>query len=711
MCVLGPLRRLILAGSTNRKSRADSKDFFHGFPQSLTRLANPFGILLCLLLSPRWVGAADCAHLQEADQNAGGTLKRLSLAELGDVEVTTASKEPEQIWQTPAAIYVLTQEDIRRSGATSIPEALRLVPGVEVAQIDASTWAVGIRGFGSAFSKSVLVLIDGRNVYTPLFAGVNWRLQNLVLEDIERIEVIRGPGGTIWGTNAVNGVINIITKNSKATKGALISVGGGNFDRGTGEFRYGGSIGRDLSYRVYGMAFARGHEFHPDDGNYDDWQWGQGGFRMDWDNENRDTITLQGDLYKGSIGERESIAYYSPPAQFNVDSPEDVSGGNLLARWRHKMRDGSDFQLQAYYDRTYRLGTQLGERRNTFDIDLIHHLTLLPRQDFIWGLGARWSPSDLIQTVATVNFEPQKQSDNIYSAFVQDKVTIVQSKLWATLGSKFEHNIYTGWEAQPSARLLWTPSAHQTFWAAVARAVRSPSRLDEDLQLTGLVSAAPPYPIFLEIAGNPKFASERLLGYEAGYRSLISSRLYFDVSAFFNNYNDLTGYGAATITFQQSPPPSYTYVLITVPWANALIGNTDGIEVSPSWKATNWWELEGSYSYLQMHLKDKAGMTDAGTAASDVGSSPGHEVVVQSLLSLPRRTEFDPIFRYVSALPAQSVKSYSTMDVRLGWHVTERFEMSVVGQNLFQPNHAEFGNPPLNIGIKRSAYAKITWRK
>jgi iron complex outermembrane receptor protein len=648
----------------------------------------------------------------QVSQDVPGTLKKLSLEQLGDTEVTSVSKEPVRVSQTPAAIFVITQEDIRRSGATSIPEVLRLAPGVEVAQIDASTWSVGIRGFGSGFSKSVLVLIDGRNVYTPLFAGVNWRLQNLMLEDIERIEVIRGPGGTIWGTNAVNGVINIITKNSKDTKGTLVSAGSGNFDQGTGEFRYGGGVGRDLSYRVYGMAFARGPEFHSDHGNYDDWQLGQGGFRMDWDDESRDTITFQGDLYQGSIGERENIAFYHPPASLNLDDPEHVSGGNLLARWQHKMRGGSDFQLQAYYDRTYRLGTQLGETRDTFDIDLIDHLTLLPRQDFIWGLGARWSPSDLIQTVATADFEPHKQSDNIYSVFVEDKVTIVRNKLWATLGSKFEHNIYTGWETQPSARLLWTPSSHQTFWAAVTRAVRTPSRLDEDLQLTGLVSAAPPFPIFIEIAGNPKFASERLLGYEAGYRTLITSRFYFDISAFFNNYNNLTGFGAASITFAQSPPPSYTYLLITVPWANALIGNTDGAEISPNWKVTNWWQLKGSYSYLQMHLKDKEGITDASTAVTDVGSSPRHEVVIQSLFSLPKNFEFDPTYRYVSALPALAIGSYSTMDIHFGWRIAGGVELSVVGQNLFQPVHYESGSSAgTNVGIKRGVYGKITWTR
>ena len=647
------------------------------------------------------------AQVSKNQQGTAGDLKQLSLEQLGDVEVTTASKEPEEVWRTAAAIYVLTQEDIRRSGATSVPEALRLVPGVEVARIDSSSWAVGIRGFGSGFSKSVLVLIDGRNVYTPLFAGVNWKLQNVMLEDVDRIEVIRGPGGTIWGTNAVNGVINIITKNSKDSRGALVSAGGGNMDQGTGGIRYGGGTGRHLNYRVYGMAFGRGPEFHTDGDRFDDWQLGQGGFRIDWDGQGKDTLTLQGDLYKGAVGQRENLAFYSPPSSINVDQAQEVSGGNILGRWRHELANGSDFQLQAYYDRTYRLGSQVGETRNTFDIDLIHHFNALPRQNIIWGLGARWSPSDVVQTVATLDFLPHHQSDDSYSVFAQDQVEIVRNKLSATIGSKFEHNIYTGWETQPSARLLWTPSAHQSVWAAVTRAVRSPSRLDEDLQLTGLVTAAPT-PIFLRLAGNPEFVSETLLGYELGYRKLVTSNFYVDSSIFHNSYNNLTSLGALTFSFETSPPP--LRLVATIPWANGIKGNTDGVEIAPDWKANRWLEFKLSYSYLNMDLKNRPGSSDAGTIRTDEGSSPRHELSVQSHINLRKGFQFDHTYRYVGALPGQFVKSYSTMDARLGWRFAERFELSFVGQNLFQPSHFEFGGDPGGLlGVKRSAYVKMVW--
>lgn len=679
-----------------------------------SRSTGKIALLLVLLCAAHRRSRAEMPKQEGAGSTA---LKTLTLEQLGEIEVTAASKEPEEVWRTPAAISVITQEEIRRSGDTSLPETLRRVPGLEVARIDSSSWAVGIRGFGSAFSKSVLVLIDGRNVYTPLFAGVNWRLQHLLLEDIDRIEVIRGPGGTVWGTNAVNGVINIVTTNSKNSSAGSVSLGAGNVDQGSGGFRYKGNLGRSTTYRAYGMAFGRGPEFHIDRDTFDDWQFGQAGFRLDWDSRRGNTVTVQGDLYKGEIGERENIAYYSPPASVNVDSPEDVSGGNLLTQWRHELPRGSDFRVQAYYDRTYRLGSQLGETRNTFDIDFIHHLGAVPRQDIIWGIGARWSPSDLIQTVATVDFEPHHQSDNIYSAFLQDEFAIVRDNLSLTVGSKFEHNIYTGWETQPNARLTWTPGLHQTLWAAVTRAVRSPSRIDEDIQLTQLFTTVP-LPVYLRVVGNPKFVSETLLGYEFGYRKLLTARLYADIALFHNDQNHLTSFGSPSISFESTPPPLRE--VATIPWVNGLKGNTDGAEISPDWRSTNWLQFKASYSYLNLHVKNRPGNADTATIQTDEGSSPRHQVMLQSLVNLPKGFEFDPSYRYVSALPAQSssnqptdfVKAYNSMDVRIGWHLRKEFDLSIAGQDLFQPNHAEFGGDPGPlVRIKRSVYAQLKWTR
>jgi iron complex outermembrane receptor protein len=634
-------------------------------------------------------------------------LAELSLEELGNLEVTTASKEPEKVSRTPAAIYVITQEDIRRSGATSIPDALRLVPGVEVARIDSDKWSIGVRGFGSRLSRSVLVLIDGRSVYTPLFAGVYWEVQDTLLEDIDRIEVIRGPGGTIWGANAVNGIINIITRDAKHTQGTLLSTGGGNVDQGFVGFRYGAGNGKNFNYRVYGKAFTRGPEDHSDRTNFDDWRMGQTGFRADWDSQTRDTFTLQGDAYKGDTGERFAIGTSSPPFVANVEQNAELAGGNLLGRWRRVFSEGSDIQLKAYYDRTNRQEADFAESRDTFDIDFLHHIRPR-RQDVLWGLGARLSSGNATAVIPTVVFTPEHRTEKLYSAFVQDEIELLKNRLWLTVGSKFEHNNYTGLEAQPSARLLWTPSPRQTLWAAVTRAVRTPSRVEEDLQLSGLLVANPL--TFYRIIGNTNFSPEELVGYEAGYRSLVRPSFYLDVATFYNSYNHLLSAESAGAPFSESSPPP-PHVVVPFLLGNGLLGNTYGIEIAPVWKPLPWWRVQGSYSYLKMELRRRAGSIDSTTVASTEGASPNHQVVIQSFLNLPRKLEFDQTVRYVSALPAQQVGSYWTADARFSWRATPKLEFSVVGQNLIQPRHPEFGGDPGPlVQVKRSAYGKITFR-
>ena len=384
-------------------------------------------------------------------------LKNLSLEELSQIEVTTPSKAPVAAFRTPDAIYVITSEDIRRSGATSIPEVLRLAPGVEVARIDANNWAIGIRGFGSSLTRSVLVLIDGRTVYTPLFAGTNWDVQNTLMDDIDRIEVIRGPGGTIWGPNAVNGVINIITKDSKDTQGALVSAGGGNAEQGFANLRYGGGNGKDFSYRVYGMAFTRGPEFHPDHRNFDDWRNVQGGFRMDW-KERRDTFTIQGDLYDEAAGKSVGATSYTQPFSQTIDSNALLSGGNVMGRWKRIFSDGNDIQVQAYYDRTTRDAANFAEVRNTFDIDFLQRLRLPARQEVSWGLGARVDPVNDRVVVTGLQFIPNQRTDYLLTAFVQDEIGLVEGRLSLTLGTKLlRTNFSSDIDLQPSARLLWTP--------------------------------------------------------------------------------------------------------------------------------------------------------------------------------------------------------------------------------------------------------------
>jgi iron complex outermembrane recepter protein len=643
----------------------------------------------------------------QEDQETAGRLKQVTLEELGQIEVTTASKEPVKASRTPAAIYVITQQDIRRSGATSIPEALRLAPGVEVARVDSNTWSIGVRGFGSALSRDVLVLIDGRTVYTPLYAGVYWQVQDTVLEDIERIEVIRGSGGTIWGANAVNAVINIITKNAKDTRGMLVSTGGGNVDQGFVNLRYGGGNDKSFNYRIYGKALTRGPEFHPNGSSFDSWRMGQTGFRADGDLHNRDTFTLQGDLYNGDAGQSVGITAYSPPYMTNVEQNAEIAGGNLLGRWKHILGAGSDIQLQTYYNRTNREQASFAESRDTFDIDFIHHLPLPGRQDFLWGLGVRLSSGNVTQVVPTVVFTPSHLTDKLYSGFIQDEIPIIGNQFSLMIGSKFLQETYSHFELEPTARLLWTPNPRQTVWGAVTRAVRTPSRVEEDLQLTALLT---PNPLtFLRIIGDRGFSTEHLLGYEVGYRSLIKPKLNLDIAAFYNNYDNLLSIEPGAPFSETSPAP--THVLVPFFFRNGLLGNTAGFEIAPDWTPTSRWRLRGSYSYLYIDLSTRTGSQDATTVSSTEGSSPHHQVMIQSSLDLPKRLEFDQTLRYVSDLPAQQVRAYTTADVRFSWHATRSLDLSVVGQNLLQPQHAEFGGDPGGlVGIKRTAYAKITWQ-
>ena len=660
---------------------------------------------LCAASRPAWaVVSGDTPGASVKEQQ----LKGLSLEQLGNVEVTSVSKAPEQVWKTPAAIFVITQEDIRRSGATNIPEVLRMAPGVEVSQVDADHWSIAIRGFAGQFSKSLLVLIDGRSVYTQLYSGVYWQLQNVLLEDVDRIEIIRGPGGTIWGSNAVNGVINIITKTAGNTQGALVTAGGGNSVQGTGAAQFGGAIGKNGSYRVYSLGFVRGPQDHSDGGHFDDWRLGQLGFRTDWKFGSRDTFTFQGDTYRGEIGERTFIATFIPPAEPILEDSAGVSGGNLLARWNHQVSDGNGFQFQAYFDRTNLQDVELGETRDTFDLDFIQHLRIHGHHQLTWGLGARFSPSLFIQSSPGVNFTPASQTDTIYSGFVQYELPLVRDKLALTAGTKLEHNNFSGFEYQPTARLLWTPSAHQSFWAAVTRAVRTPSRVDQDLTFDIFVTNQPP-PVYFVIQGNRRFQSEKLLGYELGYRTTITRNLYLDVTGFYNVYHQLQNYAAPSAVVGTSP---ITYVAFLLPYANGIQGHSIGAEVAPDWKINSWWRLRGSYSFLHLSLRDAPGLTDVGNLLSSyLGSSPRHMASFQSLLNLPGHVELDFSYRFVSALPAQAVSAYQTADLRCGWRFGERIEFSVVGQNLFQPSHPEFaGDPGPLVALKRGAYAKLVWR-
>lgn len=650
-------------------------------------------IFLLLSLAPLF-SVAVTAEVETADADiASNPLKQLTLEQLGNVEVTTVSKEPEQVWKTAAAVYVLTSDEIRRSGATSIPEALRLVPGVEVARIDSDQWAVGIRGTETNFSKGVLVLIDGRSVYTPLYAGVYWDVQDVVLEDVDRIEVIRGPGATIWGPNSADGVINIITKKAADTQGFLASALGGNVDRFLSEARYGGTWGDNLSYRVYGKGFIREPEHNANGNDFDGWHQERGGFRLDWNPSTRTDYMVEGDAYGGT-----SPAETGPSSFVNV-----VSGGDIVGRWRHTFENGSDIYLEAYFDRTIRSGLLYGETRNTIDIDFLHRVKVADHHQITYGFGLHWSPNRFIQKTPGVNVLPEVETDYLHTGFAQDEIHLLNDKLSVIAGVKVEGNNFTGFDGQPTLRGLWNPNPHQSFWAAVTRAVTTPSRIEEGFQLSGEISNNPP--TYLLVAGNPNFKSETVLGYEGGYRQLLTPRLYIDLDVFHSNYDHLQSFGLPTLVGNT----------LTILYENAIAGTTTGLEIAPSWTVKPWWKLSGSYSYVGIDFHADApgaNISSTGSVPTYEGSSPAHQVKIISNFNIGKRFEFDQTYYHVSALPAQNVHAYQTMDGRFQWNIHKDFSFSVVGQNLFQPYHDEWGtgDPTESlIGIRRAAYLKLTW--
>lgn len=658
---------------------------------------------------PGWAsgGAASNASLA-APQVATAQLKSMSLEQLGNIKVTSVSKQPEEVWHTPAAVYVITHEDIVRSGATTIPELLRMVPGVQVSREQSDQWAIGIRGFDSPFSKGLLVLIDGRSVYTPLFEGVYWDVQDLPLEDIQRIEVIRGPGGTIWGPNAVNGVINIITRPAADTQGQQVNIeGGGAVEHFTGTVQYGFSAAPDLQFRVFARGFNRGSELNPGHDPYDTWHQERGGFRMDWNPGARDTVTATGMMYRGGSGEQIRVTQLLPPRNLGVDAQQAVAGGDLMVRWDHELAGGSDFYVESYFDRTNRNTPQFAETRNTFDIDGIYHLARWSRQDVILGAGLRESPAHFEQKVSTLDISPHDLNDYLYSLFAQDAIDLLPHSVTLTLGSKWEDNNFSGWGVEPSMRLLWNPRRNMTLWGAVTRALRTPGQLDTDVRDMVLASSRPP--IFEQVIGNPNFKPEVLIGWEAGYRQLLGSHLYVDVAAYHNQYDDVESYSGRGPTISHPTTP-YPYTLYTFQYANGLKGVTDGVEISPDWKPTNWLELKGSYSHLHMQLHSKAGFRQGAYAAADMGFAPDHMGSVESVIALPHRVEIVPDFRYSSALPADNIPSWETADLHVSWGLTEHLGLELTGRNLLQPYHYEGpGDNGNQVGIRRDIYAGLRW--
>ncbi len=646
-----------------------------------------------------------------AEDTSASDLVELSLAELMDVEITSVSKRSEKKSTAAAAIFVLTNEDIRRSGATNIPDALRLVPGVNVAQIDSNKWSVTVRGAAGRFATKLLVLIDGRSVYTPFFSGVYWEANDVMLEDVERIEVVRGPGGTLWGANAVNGVINIITKRAEDTQGGLLSVGGGTEERGFGALRYGGRVGDVGHYRAYGKFFSRdkGGTFvqndpalGSDDGANDDWWMGQGGFRIDLDANERDALTIQGDVYTNSASTTTDLLYFGGVPVRRVDSTTDYTGWNIGTRWNRRLSDTSDLQLKFYYDSYHVDDVTLEERRHTIDLEFQHRFEVGGRQEFVWGVGYRLTVDDFDGT-AFVSLDPDNRDLNLFSTFIQDQIAITD-RLKLTIGSKFEHNDYTGLEVQPSARIAWSVNERHTLWGAVSRAVRTPSRTDRDVRINFFTSASTPG-AFVVVFGDDDFDSEEVLAYELGYRVALSENLVVDIAGFYNDYKDLRFGEAGAPFLETDPSPDHTVIPFFI--VNGGGGETFGAEVTVDYQLKPWWSIQASYSFLEVDFETPQ------NGSSSNGDAPEQQFVLTNRFNLPRNIEIDTILRYVDRLPAIDIDDYVTLDARIAWRPTEDLELALVGRNLFQSEHPEFRPTVIHTvptEVQRGVYGKVTWR-
>lgn len=627
-------------------------------------------------------------------------------------EIFSLSKKKESAFDAPSATYVLSSEDIRRSGATSIPEALRLVPGIQVARMNGNTWAITARGFDRQFSNKLLVMIDGRTVYTTLFSGTVWDIQDYVIEDIDRIEVVRGPGGTIWGTNAVNGVINIITKSAVQTQGAYVSQIVGNQDKSITEARYGGETAAKDSYRFYVKKAVRDglDRYDTRGNNHDGIRQDRAGFRYDISSIKDSTISVHGDIFSGTA--KNYFSTLSNPSQNDKDS----RGANLVVNWNKKLSNKSNFILNSYLDYDQFSIPVLQRSAKTFDVDFQHFYNFSKENQFIWGVGYRQIMDDIEESNAgaavPINYTPDKRNDQWFTAFIQDKIGLIPDKLYLTIGSKFEKNDFSGFEYQPNARLAYYPSRNQTLWAAVSRAVRTPTRGESDIDLkSGSTTVT---------KGSPTYGVEQLIAYEAGYRIKPTQKTLIDASTFYNKYSKLR-----TNEVINGTPTT----------ANLGFGESYGFEITGKWQVTNNWRLEANYDHLNLNLHVSDNSTDNSSSSflagvdnleNAEGQSPHDQFKLKSFYNITPKVEFDNILYYVSGLnkgvtnTTRGIPSYFRWDTRFGYLPTRNLDLSIGIQNLLDQRHSEFKaslyqtNSAAGINrqtiIGRTFYFKLVWQ-
>lgn len=683
-------------------------------------------------------GLASAAVTQVALAVGDDPFFDLDLKEVLNLEITSVSKKPQTVSQAAAAVFVITADDIRRSGASTIPDALRMAPGIQVGQISSSVWAVSARGMDGRFTNKLLVLMDGRSVYTPTFSGVYWDVQDTVLTDIERIEVIRGPGASLWGANAVNGVINIITKSAAATQGGKVTVGAGGEERGFASVRYGGKLGDIGHWRAYAKGFDRDEAVIAANGDsgHDDWRQHRMGFRTDFAPGGRDSVTLQGDYYRGRSGESSTINFLSRPFNALAGTTQDVSGWNLLGRWQREISSTDSFTIQGYVDQTFRdWPAHLKEERDTYDAEFQYRTRRLAGHDLVLGTGYRLSRDRMgpsyagvpANTLQFATFSPDSASRKLFSAFIQDDITLVPQRLILTVGSKLERNDYTGVEHQPNARLLWTPTEAATVWGSVARAVRTPSRIDDSGLVNQTVlppfSTRNPLPLPTLLQGAGVVVSESLVAYEAGWKQRLTPTTSVDLALYRNEYDNLrTGRFVSPVCQPSGLPvaqycfllPGQTHVLQVLQAENLAKGRSHGFEIAADWRALPNLKLQLALSQFAMVVREE------GNAFSTdrEGSAPEQQLALRMAWNPRPDTDIDLLLRRVGEVPLIAegvavVPAYSQLDLRLAWRPLKNLELALVGRNLLDKRHPEFVSELLDVApmlIERSVFGQVNWK-
>ncbi|WP_207690808.1 TonB-dependent receptor plug domain-containing protein [Desulfonema limicola] len=637
-----------------------------------------------------------------------------SLEELKNIKITSASKKPEKVSKTAAAVFVISNEDICRSGATSIPEILRMVPGVQVARISATEWAVNMRDVNQLFANKLLVLMDGRSIYNHVFSGVFWDIHDTVIEDIERIEVIRGPGAALWGANAVNGVINIITKRADKTQGGLFSAIGGN-EEGSGTLRYGGSFASAGYYRIYTKYFNRGQLFEnnrniKNDPSKGDWRSGRTGFRIDWEPDTRENIlSFQGEAYDSQFQTDVGKISLETPYFQTTREISRSKGGHILGRWQYLISNTSDSVLQFYFDFMDKDFEAGNVKASIFDIDFQHQFSLFEGHKLLWGINWRMI-IDSFKDSIDISIDPETNEQYLYSFFIQDKIELIPEYLTLSIGSKFEHNDYTGTEIQPDVRLSWTPLNNHAFWGSVSRAVRVPSRFEHDAVFNEQViepDSQVQIPTIIKRIGSKNLDAESLTAYELGYsfqpQSGAFSNLWINIAGFYHDYDNLVSLKQRPVYLDNDPVYHQVSLL---EYQNNLRGESYGLEVSALWHVIPDWQLQCSYTFLEAKTEDNYKENEEDTQRIFVkGANPENQISVRSSFDIHRQVELDLWLRYVGSLSNHDVDDYTALDARISWKPIPLLKVSLAGQNLLEKHHFEYSS----LAIERSFYFKLEW--